>query len=604
MELPDDEKVRYTVCENEYADYGDHTETLSNVFAKEIFHETFTVPDEMGTSDLQFEVVVYLPEISGRFDVTLYDATKKYVNCIMPTYSFWTDGNYTITETDLHGWVPDCMTEFKDYREKHGDISVVDNYVTFCLETAGGTNYSWTNTSNYDYGEGIFGSYSQFNCSEVAVSPPPGSPEYVVDVNQADNDGLANLSWSYAPRHASEKVAKVLNADCMITDNTKTVLLPEMVRIKMIDADTGELLTDPIPQITPQIKVSEDGTYADHSFEFNSNPYIWNDDIHLNSDYFKLELKQNNIPDGYTLPEDFEEVTKYGNGAMDIVFKLKKIKTDLPTGATRITLLDSATGKPVPNYVLVNRPYSFRIDIRIRDMYTDPIYTVNSNPCTYVDNLAAVYKDADSFTFSCDEQPEITVNDNDSMEIVLRIKPDRIGDVNNDGIFSLSDLVMLQRWLLGRADAKITNWEAADFCKDDKIDVFDLCLMRKALLIKGDVPYALRVIETGGVDGRYIEYKVYGENDRYFLSYCNRRSRMERPTVIGISEERYQELMSLDYSEYISYEDEDGGGITISDAVYCFGSISCVNGFDLTLNANLSSLIHRLENIVIDYSRN
>ncbi|MCR5600643.1 MAG: hypothetical protein K6G33_07880 [Ruminococcus sp.] len=103
VELPDDEKVRYTVCENEYADYGDHTETLSNVFAKEIFHETFTVPDEMGTSDLQFEVVVYLPEISGRFDVTLYDATKKYVNCIMPTYSFWTDGNYTITETDLHG---------------------------------------------------------------------------------------------------------------------------------------------------------------------------------------------------------------------------------------------------------------------------------------------------------------------------------------------------------------------------------------------------------------------------------------------------------------------------------------------------------------------
>ncbi|MCR5600644.1 MAG: dockerin type I repeat-containing protein [Ruminococcus sp.] len=496
------------------------------------------------------------------------------------------------------------MTEFKDYREKHGDIAVVDNYVTFCLETAGGTNYSWTNTSNYDYGEGIFGSYSQFNCSEVAVSPPPGSPEYVVDVNQADNDGLANLSWSYAPRHASEKVAKVLNADCMITDNTKTVLLPEMVRIKIVDADTGELLTDPVPQITPQIKVSEDGIYVDHSFEFDSNPYIWNDDIHLNSDYFKLELKQNNIPDGYTLPEDFEEVTKYVNGAMDIVFKLKKSQTDLPTGATRITLLDSTTGKPVPNYVLVNRPYSFRIDIRIRDMYTGPIYTVNSNPCTYVDNLAAVYKDADSFTFSCDEQPEITVNDNDSMEIVLRIKPDRIGDVNSDGIFSLSDLVMLQRWLLGRTDAKLTNWEAADFCKDDKIDVFDLCLMRKALLIKGNVPYALSVILSGGVEGIFKEYKVYSKDDGYFLSYYNRQSRMKEPLVIELSEEEYHKLMSLDYSKYISYEDYDKYSPTISDAIYSLGSISCVNGYDLDLNHNVGSLIKRLEDIVIDYTRN
>ncbi len=55
-----------------------------------------------------------------------------------------------------------------------------------------------------------------------------------------------------------------------------------------------------------------------------------------------------------------------------------------------------------------------------------------------------------------------------------------MGDVNNDGIFNVSDLVMTHNYLLN--NGTLTNWQAGDFCKDDVIDVFDLCLMRKALL--------------------------------------------------------------------------------------------------------------------------
>jgi hypothetical protein len=42
--------------------------------------------------------------------------------------------------------------------------------------------------------------------------------------------------------------------------------------------------------------------------------------------------------------------------------------------------------------------------------------------------------------------------------------------------------VLLQKWLLAVPDTELKNWKAADFNEDGKLDVFDLCLMRKALI--------------------------------------------------------------------------------------------------------------------------
>jgi hypothetical protein len=57
-----------------------------------------------------------------------------------------------------------------------------------------------------------------------------------------------------------------------------------------------------------------------------------------------------------------------------------------------------------------------------------------------------------------------------------------MGDVNSDGEFSIADIVCLQRWLLADKRVVLNCWQNADFCKDDRINVFDLCLMKSALL--------------------------------------------------------------------------------------------------------------------------
>ena len=60
----------------------------------------------------------------------------------------------------------------------------------------------------------------------------------------------------------------------------------------------------------------------------------------------------------------------------------------------------------------------------------------------------------------------------------IRLKSNIIkGDVNADGKFTVADLVMLEKFLLGAG--KLTDWQAGDLYNDGKIDVFDMIEMRK-----------------------------------------------------------------------------------------------------------------------------
>ena len=59
-------------------------------------------------------------------------------------------------------------------------------------------------------------------------------------------------------------------------------------------------------------------------------------------------------------------------------------------------------------------------------------------------------------------------------------KSNKKGDINNDGSFNIADFVMLQRFILD--SGTLINWENADVCEDDRIDVFDMILMRKLVV--------------------------------------------------------------------------------------------------------------------------
>ena len=54
------------------------------------------------------------------------------------------------------------------------------------------------------------------------------------------------------------------------------------------------------------------------------------------------------------------------------------------------------------------------------------------------------------------------------------------GDANLDGEVTVADAVMLQKWLLGSGE--LTCWQNVDLCEDNRIDVFDLCMLKKMLV--------------------------------------------------------------------------------------------------------------------------
>ena len=84
---------------------------------------------------------------------------------------------------------------------------------------------------------------------------------------------------------------------------------------------------------------------------------------------------------------------------------------------------------------------------------------------------------------------DIVITDgSDPAACTFSISPDGIipstikGDVNADGAFNISDLVLLQKWLLAVPDTELKYWQAGDLCEDNRLDVIDLCVMRRALV--------------------------------------------------------------------------------------------------------------------------
>ncbi len=57
-----------------------------------------------------------------------------------------------------------------------------------------------------------------------------------------------------------------------------------------------------------------------------------------------------------------------------------------------------------------------------------------------------------------------------------------MGDVNLDGAFTVTDVIVLQKWLLNVPVPELKHWQNGDFCSDNKLDAFDLCAMKRKVV--------------------------------------------------------------------------------------------------------------------------
>lgn len=99
---------------------------------------------------------------------------------------------------------------------------------------------------------------------------------------------------------------------------------------------------------------------------------------------------------------------------------------------------------------------------------------------------------------------EVSENGTNITDITTPVK----GDVNNDSLFDASDVKMLRKWQVNAADTKLSNWRNADLNGDEKLDVFDSCLMRRELIedVKTQEISAECVIDSIGYSDALLKF--------------------------------------------------------------------------------------------------
>lgn len=566
---------------------------------------------------LGLQVFVYQPLKEGEVGLKLTDPHvqvppmeegEEFTPPTVADYTFTVGSFQQITETDIYGWLPDCCTEYDAFKKENGEISVKDNYVLFCQECGIGTAYSWRERDQ-SYKENMKCIDVQY-CSVLHAEPLEGGSSNRIVVYQAIKDGSAAISWDLAPFALNNyEISKTQTAGCVILDEGQTVLTAKDARVRLFDHETGVPLT-----------VDKDNSYAIlYSFydlhnnrvtaDVTSNPCILRNLKYNLTDSVSLQM-----PMEYCIPtkensnetaEDFMELTKYENGAADIVFRpSKKPVGDLPENTVRVTVLDKDTSEPIPAEIFEHHPFSFGMQYEIPVEggwdYNDRDYKPTTNPWTFEMDLSGIRETARRFQIYGAEPPQIITYANGSTDLIFRTKIRVRGNINGDGDFNIADAVTLQNWLLGKSDTVLKNWEEADFTLDGQLDSFDLCLMLNRLAEREkNPPVALRSLTTGGVAGIHEVWEVYKDEDKYILTFENRR--MENGKLeFEISEEEYNSIMLADYEGPIE-ADKYSRNEMIIDGFNYETVITYADGSEMTTRAQLRYVFVLLDNLLQKY---
>lgn len=114
---------------------------------------------------------------------------------------------------------------------------------------------------------------------------------------------------------------------------------------------------------------------------------------------------------------------------------------------------------------------------------------------------------------------------------------------------------------------------------------------------------AISILEHGGEDGRINDWKVYQEEDKYLLSYLDRRVHFNdeaEPEIFEITEQEYNEVMSLDYAKYTSeYNPSDWENV--DDAIYFQSVITYENGVEESTQVLMTSATIKLNELLRKY---
>lgn len=144
------------------------------------------------------------------------------------------------------------------------------------------------------------------------------------------------------------------------------------------------------------------------------------------------------------------------------------------------------------------------------------------------------------------------------------------GDVNSDGELNIADAVLLQKWLLAFSDTNLPDWNRADLYRDGRLDIFDLCLMKRALIEKmNDIP---QNVDTSFKFQSVADIRTNIDNHTKWTGYIA-RSESDLLDII-------QENEGVSANE-ISLEDIDDNAFNDKSLVIIYGICTAGNSYSI-----------------------
>ena len=183
------------------------------------------------------------------------------------------------------------------------------------------------------------------------------------------------------------------------------------------------------------------------------------------------------------IPDSVEEIGNnafYGCSSLKEIKLPSKIKTiDISVFTQCINILEVF----IPDEVETIKSGAFNLCKSLKTVYIPKsVVEIEKDVFDGCDSLATIFYEGsktewDELVSRCGLDLNINVIYNSyNQEDTL------LGDINDDGSFNVADIVMFQKWLLGVSDVTLPNWKAADFCEDGKLNVLDLCMMKRKLV--------------------------------------------------------------------------------------------------------------------------
>ena len=148
---------------------------------------------EEALTTLCYSVDVFKPEPSSNIEV-MWDYAPINVEGEYEVYcrlKFESDEEGNITETDLFGWLPDCVTEAEEFNKNNGAVSINNGYIVFCQASHG--HYLETSQDGVPEIKPVF----KYFFDNPHILPLAGDKYAQVYVYKGSRPGTAEMTFTY-----------------------------------------------------------------------------------------------------------------------------------------------------------------------------------------------------------------------------------------------------------------------------------------------------------------------------------------------------------------------------------------------------------------------